>query len=95
MVTTKQACDLISLVSMIATDGFNKKMIETIIEGLELSDNDVKDQVVKCLIIYEGKLVLPTDDFETINYELEQVKTLIKFFLSESIRKKYYFEFHY
>lgn len=53
------------------------------------------DQVVKCLIIYEGKLVLPTDDFETLSYELEQVKTLIKFFLSESIRKKYYFEFHY
>lgn len=51
------------------------------------------DQVVKCLIIYEGKLVLPTDDFETLNYE--QVKTLIKFFLSEGIRKKYYFEFHY
>lgn len=51
------------------------------------------DQVVKCLIIYEGKLVLPTDDFETLSYE--QVKTLIKFFLSESIRKKYYFEFHY
>lgn len=47
----------------------------------------------KCLIIYEGKLVLPTDDFETLSYE--QVKTLIKFFLSESIRKKYYFEFHY
>lgn len=45
MVTTKQACDLISLVSMIATDGFNKKMIETIIEGLELSDNDVKDHL--------------------------------------------------
>lgn len=43
------------------------------------------DQVVKCLIIYEGKLVLPTDDFETLNYE--QVKTLIKFFLSEGIRK--------
>ena len=38
------------------------------------------DQVVKCLIIYEGKLVLPTDDFETLSYE--QVKTLIKFFLS-------------
>lgn len=36
------------------------------------------DQVVKCLIIYEGKLVLPTDDFETLSYELEQVKTLIK-----------------
>ena len=53
------------------------------------------DQVVKCLIIYEGKLVLPTDDFETLNYELEQVKTLIKFFLSEGIRKEYYFEFHY
>ena len=53
------------------------------------------DQVVKCLIIYEGKLILPTDDFETLSYELEQVKTLIKFFLSESIRKKYYFEFHY
>ena len=51
------------------------------------------DQVVKCLIIYEGKLVLPTDDFETLNYE--QVKTLIKFFLSEGIRKEYYFEFHY
>lgn len=45
MVTTKQACDLISLVSMIATDGFNKKMVETIIEGLELSDNDVKDHI--------------------------------------------------
>lgn len=45
MVTTKQACDLISLVSMIATDGFNKKMVETIIEGLELSDNDVKDHL--------------------------------------------------
>ena len=53
------------------------------------------DQVVKCLIICEGKLVLPTDDFESLNYELEQVKRLIKFFLSESIRKKYYFEFHY
>lgn len=53
------------------------------------------DQVVKCLIICEGKLVLPTDDFETLSHELEQVKTLIKFFLSESIRKKYYFEFHY
>lgn len=53
------------------------------------------DQVVKCLIIYEGKLVLPTDNFETLNYELEQVKTLIKFFLSEGIRKEYYFEFHY
>lgn len=51
------------------------------------------DQV--CLIIYEGKLVLPTDNFETLNYELEQVKTLIKFFLSEGIRKEYYFEFHY
>ena len=38
MVTTKQACDLISL---IATDGFNKEMVETIIEGLKLSDNDV------------------------------------------------------
>ena len=45
MVTTKQVCDLISLVSMIATDGFNKKMVETIIEGLELSDNDVKDHI--------------------------------------------------
>lgn len=45
MVTTKQACDLISLVSMIATDGFNKERIETIIEGLELSDNDVKDHL--------------------------------------------------
>ena len=53
------------------------------------------DQVVKCLIIYEGKLVFPTDDFETLNYELEQVKTLIKFFLSEGIRKEYYFKFHY
>lgn len=53
------------------------------------------DQVVKCLIICEGKLVLPTDDFESLNYELEQVKRLIKFFLSEDIRKKYYFEFHY
>ena len=53
------------------------------------------DQVVKCLIIYEGKLVLPTDDFETLSYEFEQVKTLIKFFLSEGIRKEYYFEFHY
>lgn len=51
------------------------------------------DQVVKCLIIYEGKLVLPTDDFETLSYE--QIKTLIKFFLSEGIRKEYYFEFHY
>ena len=51
------------------------------------------DQVVKCLIICEGKLVLPTDDFESLNYE--QVKRLIKFFLSEDIRKKYYFEFHY
>ena len=51
------------------------------------------DQIVQCLIIYEGKLILPTDDFETLSYE--QVKTLIKFFLSESIRKKYYFEFHY
>lgn len=53
------------------------------------------DQIVKCLIIYEGKLVLPTDNFKTLSYELEQVKTLIKFFLSEGIRKKYYFEFHY
>lgn len=53
------------------------------------------DQVVQCLIICEGKLVLPTDDFESLNYELEQVKRLIKFFLSEGIRKKYYFEFHY
>ena len=53
------------------------------------------DQVVKCLIIYEGKSVFPTDDFEALNYELEQIKTLIKFFLSEGIRKKYYFEFHY
>lgn len=53
------------------------------------------DQVVQCLIICEGKLVLPTDDFETLSYELEQVKTLIKFFLSDSIRKEYYFEFHY
>ena len=53
------------------------------------------DQVVQCLIICEGKLVLPTDDFESLNYELEQVKRLIKFFLSEGIRKEYYFEFHY
>ena len=53
------------------------------------------DQVARCLIICVGKLVLPTDDFETLNYELEQVKTLIKFFLSEGIRKEYYFEFHY
>lgn len=42
MVTTKQACDLISL---IATDGFNKEMVETIIECLKLSDNDVKDHL--------------------------------------------------
>ena len=56
-------------------------------------DSIIYEQVVKCLIIYEGKLVLPTDDFETLNYE--QVKTLIKFFLSEGIRKEYYFEFHY
>lgn len=53
------------------------------------------DQVVKCLIIYEGKLVLPTDNFEVLDYELKQIKTLIKFFLSEGIRKEYYFEFHY
>ena len=45
MVTTKQACDLISLIAMIATDGFNKEMVETIIEGLELSDNDVKNHL--------------------------------------------------
>ena len=45
MVTTKQACDLISLIAMIATDGFNKEMVETIIEGLELNDNDVKDHL--------------------------------------------------
>ena len=45
MVTTKQACDLISLIAMIATDGFNKEMVETIIEGLKLSDNDVKDHL--------------------------------------------------
>ncbi len=45
MVTTKQACDLISLIAMIATDGFNKEMVETIIESLELSDNDVKDHL--------------------------------------------------
>ena len=53
------------------------------------------DQVARCLIICVGKLVLPTDDFESLNYELEQVKRLIKFFLSEGIRKEYYFEFHY
>lgn len=45
MVTTKQACDLISLIAMIATDGFNKEMVETIIKGLKLSDNDVKDHL--------------------------------------------------
>lgn len=39
------------------------------------------DQVVQCLIICEGKLVLPTDDFGSLNYE--QIKRLIKFFLSE------------
>ena len=45
MVTTKQACDSISLIAMIATDGFNKEMVETIIKGLKLSDNDVKDHL--------------------------------------------------
>lgn len=53
------------------------------------------NQVVQCLLIYEGKLVLPSDNFETLSYELEQIKRLIKFFLSDGIRNQYYFEFHY
>lgn len=52
------------------------------------------EQIAQCLLISLGKIV-PKVNIESIEYEMENIKKLIRFFLSDSIRNDYYFEFHY
>ena len=50
-------------------------------------------QVVKCLLIYEGRGFLKCQSFKSYQLEIEDISQMIRFYLSDEIKDKYYFEF--
>mgnify|MGYP007104219292 FL=1 len=50
-------------------------------------------QVAKCLLIYEGRSFLKSQSFKDYQLEIEDISQMIKFYLSDEIKDKYYFEF--
>lgn len=50
-------------------------------------------QVVKCLLIYEGRSFLKCQSFKGYQLEIEDISQMIKFYLSDEIKDKYFFEF--